>query len=146
MEGYLSNSSDGSVLTSNVVSGIEVDGKFVSVEKVSAKTVYQMLVKRKFSKPTSQKFFTKKFDVSNQNIWCSVYLLSARESIESKIRMFQYKILKNVLYLNQRLSDINIVGSSLCSQCKKEPETISHGGLPIVSGGIGGEEMFEVRG
>ena len=57
---YLSNSSDSSVLTCNVLSGIEVDGKFVSVEKVSAKTVYQMLVKLKFSKPTSQNFSTKK--------------------------------------------------------------------------------------
>ena len=72
------------------------------------------------------KNFSQKFDISNQNIWRSVYLLSARASIESKIRMFQYKILNNVLYLNQRLSDMNIVGSSLCSHCKKEPETISH--------------------
>ena len=46
MKGYLSNSSDSSVLPCNVLSGIEVDGKFVSVEKVSAKTVYQMLVQR----------------------------------------------------------------------------------------------------
>ena len=74
----------------------------------------------------TQKFFTKKLDISNQNIWRLVYLLSAQASIESKIRMFQYKILNNVLYLNKRLSDMNIVGSSLCSQCKKEPETISH--------------------
>ena len=111
MKGYLSNSSDSSVLTCNVLNGIEVDGKFVPVEKASAKTVYQMLVKCKFSKPTSQKFFTTKF------VWAS---------IEPKIRMLQYKILNNVLYLNQRLSDMNIVGSSLCSQCKKEPETISH--------------------
>ena len=48
------------------------------MEKVSAKTVYQMLVKRKFSKPISQNFFTKKFDISNQNTGRSVYLLSAR--------------------------------------------------------------------
>ena len=60
VKGYLSNSSDSSVLTCNVPSGIEVDGKVASVEKVSAKTVYQMLVKCKFSKPTLQKFFTKK--------------------------------------------------------------------------------------
>ena len=33
VKGYLSNSSDSSVLTCNVLSGIEVDGKFVSVEK-----------------------------------------------------------------------------------------------------------------
>ena len=59
MKGYLGNSSDSSVLTCNVLSGIEVDEKFVSVEKVSAKTVYQMFVKRKFSKPTLQKFLPK---------------------------------------------------------------------------------------
>ena len=61
-------SSNSSMLTCNVLSGIEADGKFVSVEKVSAKMVYQMSVKLKFSKLTSQKFFTKKFDISNQNI------------------------------------------------------------------------------
>ena len=104
MKGYLSNSSDSSVLTCNVLSGIEFDGKVVSVEKASAKTVYQMLVKHKLSKPTSQRFFTKKFDISDQNTWRSVYLLSARASMETKIRMFQYKILNNVLHLNQRLS------------------------------------------
>ena len=65
MKGYSSNSS---VLTCNVLSGIGVDGKLGSVEKVSAKTVYQMSVKLKFSKPTSKKFVTKKFDISNQNI------------------------------------------------------------------------------
>ena len=95
MKGYSSNSS---VLTCNVLSGTEADGKLISVEKVSAKTVYQMSVKLKFSKRTSQKFFTEKFDISNQNIWRSVYLLSAWASIESKIRVFQYKILNNVLY------------------------------------------------
>ena len=67
MKGYLSNSSDSSVLTCNVLSGIEVDGKVASVEKASAKTVYQMLVKRKISKPTSQKFFTKKFDIGSSS-------------------------------------------------------------------------------
>ena len=56
VKGYSSNSS---VLTCNVLSGTEADGKFVSVEKVSAKTVYQMSVKHKFSKPTLQKFFKK---------------------------------------------------------------------------------------
>ena len=53
------------MLTCNVPSGIEVDGKLVSVEKVSAKTVYQMSVKLKFSKPNLQTFFTKKFDISD---------------------------------------------------------------------------------
>ena len=104
------------MLTCNVLSGIEVDGKFVSVEKVSAKTVCQMLVKHKFSKPTSEKSSTSVI----RTFGAQCLYLSARASIESKIRMFQ--ILNNVLYLDQRLSNMNIVGSSLCSHCKKEPK------------------------
>ena len=56
MKGYSSNSL---VLICNVLSGTEIDGKFVSVEKVSAKTVYQRSVKLKLSKLTSQKCFKK---------------------------------------------------------------------------------------
>ena len=40
--------------------------------------------------------------------------------------MFQYKILNNILYLNQRLYRMNLVGSPLCSLCKREVESISH--------------------
>ena len=43
----------------NVLSGIEVDGKSVSVDKVSGKTIYQMSVKLKFSNPNSQSFLHK---------------------------------------------------------------------------------------
>ena len=40
--------------------------------------------------------------------------------------MFQYKILNNILYLNQRLYHMKLVASPLCSLCKREFETISH--------------------
>ena len=40
--------------------------------------------------------------------------------------MFQYKILNNILYLNQRLYRMNLVESPLCSLCKREVESISH--------------------
>ena len=40
--------------------------------------------------------------------------------------MFQYKILNNILYLNQRLYRMNLVKSPLCSLCKREVESISH--------------------
>ena len=40
--------------------------------------------------------------------------------------MFQYKILNNILYLNQRLYHTKLADSPLCSFCKRELETISH--------------------
>ena len=39
-------------------------------------------------------------------------------TIESSLRSFQYKILNNILYLNERLFKFNIVDSPLCSLCQ----------------------------
>ena len=38
-------------------------------------------------------------------------------TIESSLRSFQYEILNNILYLNERLFKFNIVDSPLCSLC-----------------------------
>ena len=46
--------------------------------------------------------------------------------LDTKIRMFPYKILNNILNLNQRLYRMNLVESPLCSLCKREVESISH--------------------
>ena len=40
--------------------------------------------------------------------------------------MFQYKILNNILYLNQRLYHMKLADSPLCSLCRREFETIFH--------------------
>ena len=52
--------------------------------------------------------------------------LSARVTVDIKIRMFQYKILNNILFLNQRLYYMKKIASPLCSPCKREVETVSH--------------------
>ena len=59
VKGYLSNSSDSSVLTCNVLSGIEVDGKFVSVENVSAKTVIKCWLNVSSKSPLHKNFSQK---------------------------------------------------------------------------------------
>ena len=55
MKGYSSNSS---VLTCNVLSGTEVDGKFVSVEKVPAKCRLNLSSQSPLHKNFSQKSST----------------------------------------------------------------------------------------
>ena len=47
-------------------------------------------------------------------------------SISSSIRIFQYKILNNILYLNRKISKFDQGVSHLCSLCLKEPEDILH--------------------
>ena len=45
-------------------------------------------------------------------------------TIGSHTRIFHYKILNNILYVNNRLFKMNIVNSELCSLCEVEPETV----------------------
>ena len=100
--------------------GIEANGQFIPINSVTAKLVYKLCICHKFSPPTSKKLLSTKFNIDNQKSWSSVYLLPASVTLDTKIRVFQYKILNNILYLNQRLCHINLVESPLCSLCKKE--------------------------
>ena len=43
-----------------------------------------------------------------------------------KTRIFQFKILNNILYLNARLYKMGIVSSSKCSLCSDSKETTTH--------------------
>ena len=47
-------------------------------------------------------------------------------TIESSLRSFQYKILNNILYLNEKLFKFKIVDSPLCSLCETENESMLH--------------------
>ena len=42
------------------------------------------------------------------------------------MRIFQYKILNNILYLNNRLYKFGYVESPMCSLCNSETETMTH--------------------
>ena len=100
--------------------------EFIPINSVTAKSVYKLCISHKFSSPTSKKLLSTKFNIEDQNIWSSVHLLPASATLDTKIGMFQYKILNNILYLNQRLYHMKLVASPLCSLCKSEVETISH--------------------
>ena len=47
-------------------------------------------------------------------------------AVESKLRIFHYEVLNNILYLNDRLYKMKIVQTPLCSLCKQEKETVIH--------------------
>ena len=47
-------------------------------------------------------------------------------TIDTSTRIFQYRILNDILYLNNRLYKMTITGSPLCSLCGNDLETILH--------------------
>ena len=90
-----------------------------------AKFVYKKLISNCFVHPTSQVHLLRKLNLQDVNLQ-TVYMLPRYCTIDSHTRIFQYKILNNILFLNNRLFKMNIVNSELCSFCEAEPETIIH--------------------
>ena len=58
--------------------------------------------------------------------WKKIYLLPHKTTADTRLRVFQYKILNNILYLNKALFKFGKVHSPLCSFCKTEDETVIH--------------------
>ena len=75
--------------------------------------------------PTAQKSLEQALNLNNVN-WSKMYLLPRVTTIDSSLRSFQYKILNNILYLNERLFKFSIVDSPLCSLRKQENESVIH--------------------
>ena len=72
----------------------------------------QLLLKH--DKPTCQSYHEKKFDDYDLN-WKLIYRIPCIATLETKIRIFQYKLLNNVLYLNKKLFQFGIISQSKCS-------------------------------
>ena len=99
------------------------NNRLLCLEKLSAREIYALITDNKKHKPTSQKYFENEF--SNYD-WNLIYTFPRQIITSTKIRAFQYKILNNVLYLNDKLFLFGNSETKLCYFCKKENETIIH--------------------
>ena len=92
---------------------------------VTAGMAYQILLKNVVKPPTAQRSLNNLLRLNSVD-WTKVYKLPRQVTIESSLRSFQYKILNNILYLNETLFKFKIAASPLCSLCKLHNETIIH--------------------
>ena len=46
--------------------------------------------------------------------------------MDSKLRVFQYKVLNNILYLKKSLYKMKLADTPVCTFCQREEETINH--------------------
>ena len=103
--------------------GIFIGDNFYGITNVKTSMIYNALVQKRFVPPTSRNKLSQKFDISDED-WPKIYSLAGKCSIDSKTRIFQYKILNNALYLNKRLFRCKLAESPLCSMCGVEDETV----------------------
>ena len=97
----------------------------LSLNKLNSATLYEILIDANNIKPTSQTCFENLFSNFKPD-WKSIYLLPRHVTLDTNLRMFQYKLLNNVLYLNNMLFRFKKVDSPLCSYCNEEEETLLH--------------------
>ena len=74
----------------------------LSLEKLNSKELYWIQLTRDFCKPTSQIYFEKHFNDCVLD-WKYIYVLPRIVTSDPYTRYFQYKVLNNVLYLNEKL-------------------------------------------
>ena len=53
-------------------------------------------------------------------------MIPQKVTIDTTLRILQFKILNNILYLNKRISKFDLNVSPLCSLCNQHPEDILH--------------------
>ena len=97
----------------------------VALLKVSSKLLYTDFKSRKQVPPTAQKKFLEKFP-QLQIDWNKIYSLPFTVTIEPKIREFQYKMLNNIVFTNEKVFRLKMIDSLLCTFCKREIESIEH--------------------
>ena len=94
---------------------------------MTVKNVYRRMLQPLIKQPTSQN----KIEIllGSLNIdWPQIYMISQKVTIDSALRIFQYKILTNTLYLNKRISKFNTAVSPPppCLLCSLKLEDVLH--------------------
>ena len=76
------------------------------LNKLESKELYQIQIHEKYEKPTSQLYFERYFNKFDFD-WKLIYLLPRMLTVDTKLRVFQYKILTNILFMNKMLCSLN---------------------------------------
>ena len=72
------------------------------LNKLNTVTLYEIRIHANKIKPTSQTYFENLFPNCKPG-WESIYSLPRRVTLDANLRMFQYKLLNNVLYMNNMI-------------------------------------------
>ena len=95
---------------------LNVKAIFLPIDKLTSQEFDKIFIDSKSNPPTSQKYM---LNVLNKDTlpWKNIYNLPWQVTTDTKV--FQYKCLINILYLNNSLYKMNLTDIPLCSYCQK---------------------------
>ena len=109
----------------NHVIKIKIDGAFVDLLKISSKMVYNEFKRMKQTVPSAQAKTNSRYPEFSLE-WKKIYSLSFSVTLDTKVREFQYKILNNIIFTNEKLFRFKMINSPLCVFCQTEVESMEH--------------------
>ena len=104
---------------------VVLDGHSVDVKQLTSKKVYGSLIASRAKEPSSKVRFTQHFSDENLD-WKTIYKIPFVSTIDTKTRMFQFKILHGILFTNSTLFKMKLTPSPLCTFCCLEIESPEH--------------------
>ena len=114
-------------LPSNIGDSIQlkIENSEVALTNVSSKLLYRGFKSKKQVPPTAQKKIKEKFPQFPFD-WKKIYSLPFTVTSETKIREFQYNVLNNMVFTNEKMFRLKMTDSPLCAFCKREVESFEH--------------------
>ena len=103
---------------------IELDETEIDLSKVTSKLLYTKFKTKKQTPPSAQSKMKNKYPQLVVE-WKKIYSLPFTVTVETKLREFQYKILNDVVYTNDKLFRFKMIESPLCTFCQ-EDESLEH--------------------
>ena len=97
----------------------------VEIQKLKTRNIYVDLVRDFIHRPVCEPLFSTQYGIQEEE-WPQMYLLPFQCTIEVKLRVFQFKILHNILYTNERLFKMKQVATKCCTFCETSVETPVH--------------------
>ena len=94
---------------------LPIKGEIVDLLSTSSKTLYKEFCSDKATTPSAQARLNTEYpNLSDE--WKKIYSLSFNATLDTKLRIFQYKILNRILYTN----DDNLVNKGIPKKMKKK--------------------------
>ena len=88
--------------------------------------LYKIQFKIKYKKPTQLQTYFEKIFINSNLDWKTIFLLPRIATVDTIIRVFQYKILNDTLFQNKMLYRFGMSQDSLCFFCSLEEEIPMH--------------------
>ena len=93
--------------------------------KEKSKDYYNLPIREKAKPPNIIQKLRSNFQFNSDNLK-QIFKRPHSIVVESYVKVFQYKVIKSILYTNTKLYKIGFRTNDLCTFCDNQPETLTH--------------------